>query len=97
MSSDAYDKDNPKSEYLLYLHGYQQGGSKFGLFMAASEYWAQICSEYFTNPEGFLKNHPNDFKLVDTYVKKNDPSFDIFSKDRGAFDSNTGQIRDIYK
>ena len=63
----------------------------------AREYWAQICAEYFESPKMFLENHPKDFQLVDTYVKKKDPSFDVFSKNRGAFNQTTGELKDIYK
>lgn len=80
------------SYYSSYLDG-----SKSGLFKAATEYWAEICAEYFMHPEIFLKDHPNDFKLVDSFVKKKDPTFNIFNKNRGAFDPQTGELRDIYK
>ena len=93
MSPDAYDKENQDSGYLSYLHEYQHRGLKDSLFIATSEYWAQICAEYFENPETFLKNHPKDFKLVDTYVKKNDPSFDVFSKNRQAHNPNTSESK----
>ncbi|MFA5841032.1 MAG: hypothetical protein WC847_02045 [Candidatus Paceibacterota bacterium] len=92
MAPDAFGKDDINSDYLPHLNG-----TRDGLLRAAHEYWAEICAEYFTNPESFLKDHPNDFKLVDSFVKKKDPAFDIFSKNRGAFDPHTGQVRDIYK
>lgn len=92
MAPDAFDRDNKHSDYSPHLNG-----TKDGLLRAAHEYWAEICAEYFTNPKSFLRDHPNDFKLVDSIVKKKDPAFDIFNKNRGAFDPHTGQVRDIYK
>jgi len=63
------------------------------LYTAVKEYWAEICEEYFSNPRSMLKENPRDFYLVDEYVKKNDPKFDIFDRDRGIFDPNTGEIK----
>lgn len=72
-------------------------GSKEGLYKSAREYWAEICAEYFSDPELFLKDHPEDFKIVDTQAKKNDPSFDVLNKDRDAFDTQTGKLKDVWK
>lgn len=90
-STDSWHRDND------HYHETFADGSKGGLYKSAREYWAEICAEYFSNPESFLKDHPQDFKLVDTYAKKNDPSFDVFNKDRGAFDTQTGKLKDVWK
>lgn len=79
MAPDAFKKGE-SLDYSPHLDG-----TKGGLLMAAFEYWAEICAEYFINPREFLKDHPKDFKLVDTYVKKNDPSFNVFNKTKKAF------------
>jgi hypothetical protein len=71
-------------------------GTPEGLYKSAKEYWAEICGEYFTNPQSFLEKYPVDFALVDEYVKKNDPSFDIFNPNRGAFDTQTGKLKDFW-
>jgi len=86
-SPDAY-----KSDYYSSFND----GTKEGLYRSAKEYWAEICSEYFQNPQNFLDKYPNDFVLVDTYTKKNDPKFDIFNKDRGAFDTQTGKLKEVW-
>src|SRR3989344_351136 len=68
-------------------------GTKEGLYNAAKEYWADICAEYFWNPKFCQNSYPEDFKLVDKFVKKNDPTYNVFS-DRGIFDPRTGKIRE---
>lgn len=40
----------------------------------AKEYWGEICSVYFSSP-GLL--NVKDFELVDNWVKKNDPTFNL--------------------
>jgi hypothetical protein len=67
-----------------------------GLFQSVSEYWAEICEEYFGNPKKFKQKYPKDFELVDKYVRIIDPQFNIFDENRGAFDPHTGKIREIY-
>lgn len=41
-------------------------------FRLAQEYWAEIEAQYFEDP---TKLHIDDFMLVDTSVRKNDPSY----------------------
>lgn len=41
-----------------------------------TEYWAEICEQYFSNPKEFKQQYPDDFQLVDEWVKKQDPNFD---------------------
>lgn len=79
MELDAFKK-GISLNYEPFLDGTKEGSLK-----AASEYWAEICEEYFINPKEFLKDHPKDFRLVDTYVKKNDPSFDVFNIGKKPF------------
>lgn len=86
-SSDRYQSDY----YSSFING-----TKEGLHKSASEYWAEICEQYFTNPKKLLEKHPVDFQIVDKFAKKNDPSFDIFNKDRGAFDTQTGKLKDVW-
>ena len=45
-------------------------------YLKITEYWAEICMQYFDNPEWFSENHPEDYELVDQWVTKQDPSFD---------------------
>jgi len=90
-AADSFHRDNDRY-HELYIDG-----SKDGRYHAAREYWADICGEYFSDPKSFLLKHKGDFDLVDTFAKKNDPTFDIFNKDRGAFDSNTGKLKDVWK
>lgn len=37
---------------------------KEGLYNRAVEYWAEICMEYFCDPEGFKENFPREWGLV---------------------------------
>ncbi len=87
MAPDRYQSD--------YYNSFNDG-TKEGLYRSVQEYWAEICGEYFTNPQSFLEKHPVDFALVDEYVRKNDPSFDIFNPNRGAFDTQTGKLKDVW-
>ncbi len=47
-------------------------------FYLVSEYWGTICEYYFTFPEILKEKSPNDFALVDAWVKRQDPEFDPF-------------------
>ncbi len=72
-------------------------GTVEGSYRAAREYWADICSEYFSDPQSFRDKFPEDFELVNIYVLKNDPSFDVFDENRGAFDRTTGKLKEFWK
>ncbi|MFA5051627.1 MAG: hypothetical protein WC544_01025 [Patescibacteria group bacterium] len=50
------------------------------------EYWAEICQEYFSNPWGLQQDHPEDFQLVDDWVRKQDPEFDPFVSSDARYD-----------
>ncbi len=76
-SPDSYHRDGDRY-YENYIDGTQEG-----LYQGAREYWADICAGYFLNPQKFIEKHLADFNLVDTYAKKNDPTFDIFNPERG--------------
>ena len=54
------------------------GGKKETQYIKATEYWAEICEEYFAAPEAFKIENPVDFKIVDDFIKKQSPGFDIF-------------------
>ncbi len=47
-------------------------------FYLATEYWGTICEYYFTFPEILKDKSPDDFALVDGWVKRQDPNFDPF-------------------
>ncbi len=44
--------------------------------LQAKEYWAELCGDYFAAPEILREVSPDDYAIVDSYVKKIDPSFD---------------------
>ncbi len=44
-------------------------------YAKVSEYWAEICAAYFKDPATL---NVKDFELVDNWVKKSDPDFDVF-------------------
>lgn len=47
-------------------------------FLRIQEYWAEVCEAYFTDPDD-LRRHPEDFALVDTWVKKQDPDYEPYA------------------
>lgn len=51
-------------------------------YCKAIEYWAMSCEQYFTSPDTFREAWPLEFDLVDKYVKKEDPDFNVFEKTR---------------
>jgi len=53
-------------------------GKKETQYIKATEYWAEICGKYFAAPEAFKTENPKDFKIVDEFIKKQSPGFDIF-------------------
>lgn len=48
------------------------------IYLKAKEYWGYLCTDYFIFPELIKQLFPEDFKLVDQYIKKNDPNFNVF-------------------
>jgi len=44
------------------------------------EYWANICDRYFAIPKEFKEVYPDEFALVDKYVKIEDPTYDPVKK-----------------
>ena len=42
----------------------------------SKEYWGDLCEGYFSVPEWVKNNYPEDYAIVDGYVKKTDPAFD---------------------
>ncbi|MBU2109700.1 hypothetical protein KKB71_01960 [Patescibacteria group bacterium] len=51
--------------------------------LRAKEYWAEICEYYFNMPDWLQEKYPEDFAIVDKYVKKNDHNFNPFvAKDK---------------
>lgn len=44
-------------------------------YLQAKEYWAEICEHYFGVPEWMREQYPEDYLLVEEYVKKTDPSY----------------------
>src|SRR3989344_3922063 len=89
--TDAYDTND-------HYHKSYLDGTKRGSYRAVKEYWADICAEYFCNPEGFQKSHPKDFELVDAQAKKNDATFNVLDfENRGAFDPHTGELKEKWR
>ncbi len=44
-----------------------------------TEYWAEIVKQYFSDPNLFEQEYPEDYKIVNWWVKKHDPNFDPIS------------------
>lgn len=49
---------------------------KSRLYVKATEYWAEICGEYFTNGNANLA--PEDVALIEGIIKKKDADFDTY-------------------
>lgn len=47
-------------------------------YTKVAEYWAHICSYYFSTPVELKKEFPGDFELVDRRVKQIDPEYNTF-------------------
>jgi len=45
-------------------------------YLKAKEYWAQVCEDYFAVPTWLEDNYTEDYRIVDSYIKKVDNSFD---------------------
>lgn len=58
-----------------YSEKIQNSDKQESLKWRAKEYWADICREYFENAEWMQENYPEDFKIVDDFVKKRDLNF----------------------
>lgn len=64
--------------------------SKENIIGKAQEYWAEICKVYFEAPL-FLKGVcPKDYKLVDDFVRKQDPLFDALKNADSIFFNKEG-------
>ncbi len=61
-------------EKFEYVESINNKDSHLEMYTKAGEYWAEICRLYFSAPEtmNFV-----DFKIVDDWVKKYDPTFDV--------------------
>jgi len=44
-------------------------------YLKIKEYWGMLSRAYFRNPEAMQKDYPEDFAVVDWYVKLHDPNF----------------------
>lgn len=57
-----------------YVEKIKNKDPKKELYLKATEYWAKICEVYFMAPSTM---NIKDFRLVDDWVKKNDPDFNV--------------------
>jgi hypothetical protein len=64
-------RNHYRSDYVEHI---RHDDKKYELYQKAQEYWAEIVSQYFRNPQKLL---PEDFRLVDQRVRATDPDFDI--------------------
>lgn len=91
-SPDAWHDDHGQKYYELFLNGNMEYA-----YEGTEEYWASICCEYFNDPKKFQEKFPADFNLVDKYVKKHDPKFNVLDPNRGALDPKTGKLKDCWQ
>jgi len=45
-------------------------------YLKIKEYWAEICEEYFSNPDYFAARYPDDYRLVHRWITKDYQDFD---------------------
>ena len=57
-----------------YVESIENDNPQLKKYLKATEYWGEICAAYFRSPESM---NYKDFKLVNDWVRKNDPKFDI--------------------
>jgi hypothetical protein len=67
------DKDRFMSEYVEELIVIKD--SKDKLYTKTTEYWGEICEEYFTNGKGNLS--PKDVEIIEKIIKIKDPDFNV--------------------
>jgi len=67
-------EDRYKSDYVESINNSDKQKERY---YKATEYWAEICSAYFNNPDSL---NVQDWFLVHENVKKSDPSFDARQK-----------------
>ena len=70
-------------KYVAFSHNEKYSPEQEQRYNKATEYWAEICSVYFSSPT--MLNY-EDFKLVDDWVKKNDPNFNNEQAKNKRFD-----------
>lgn len=68
-----------KADYVEYSESFRNGTPE-GEFTAVKEYWAETCALYFCNPQSLKDERPEDYKLVDDFVKKHEPEYDVFER-----------------
>lgn len=62
--------DRYKSSYVESINNQDKNKEKY---TKASEYWAEICAQYFEDP---TQLNVKDFQIVDAQVRKTDPNYD---------------------
>lgn len=67
-------------DVLGYLDSIKHADPRAERYFKTKEYWAVCCENYFTFTEYFKENYPQEFEMVDKYVKKEDPTYDPFEK-----------------
>lgn len=65
---------------LGYIQSIKNPDSRKERYFKVEEYWAISCDHYFTMPDTFKELYPQEFELVDKYVKKEDPTFNPVEK-----------------
>ncbi len=60
-----------------YVQAINDSDSSAQLYNQVTEYWAEIGGAYLSNPSWFQSEYPEDFALVDNWVKRKDPNYDV--------------------
>lgn len=92
-SKDPYEERKVEGITHHLLDGYADAASKNKSYR---EYFADICSKYILDPSGLNQTNPQDYRIVDEWVKKDDASFGE-KLPPGPFSPTTGKILPEWK
>ncbi len=77
VAQQCFQEGSMDSEYVKSI---KNDNPQVERYCKVIEYWAEICECYFSWPHMLETAHPDAFALVDKYVKKEDPRFNIIEK-----------------
>jgi len=90
-SDNSFKSYQKKSNGGNYWEGFIDGTGS-GKYGAAKEYWAEICTAYFLEPESMKDEYPKDFELVNKVIQSQDPGFNATKYAGPYFDPETWDL-----
>lgn len=79
VAQQCFNKGSMESKYVESIKNDNPHVEKY---CKVVEYWGEICQCYFSWPSKFKAAYPDAFALVDKYVQKEEPGFNIVEKNR---------------